>query len=483
MPPGPNFYETFNPESIVPLAMKKFDIDLKKRQLDMMEQEHNLKIESAARDVAVQQEWKNFMAGKETPSGYSGVGPEEAGGGGMKVGAPGIETKIEPPGLQEMYKKILELKMPKPEDALKAMLGKEEKFGASAGRIYSQSTGAISSEKPVSPPTVTLSESGKLNTERIMIQNTILEASKKGEPIDQGAVERIKEINAEIETKKTNIKEPKTEPVSEYRTFYESQKALGKTDAQIDEAWQSRKLKLAEAGAKVRTAGSTFKEGTLDYMVELFETEGKVPSFGMGTAGAPQRAAFWDKVAQRAKDRGDSGAEQVARAAENRSNVMTLTDLTKREQLIESYNVRIHKTTDDVLIPLIKKWDLQNPRFANWPVNKLGEIMGSGDLASLKLALNSVSVEVGKVEFNALGIQQLTDSAAKFMNSVHDPNMKVSEILKVLDTSKALGRTGSEAISGQRKSLKARMKTNVATPKSEGGGKQIGRFTVEVEGE
>jgi hypothetical protein len=145
--------------------------------------------------------------------------------------------------------------------------------------------------------------------------------------------------------------------------------------------------------------------------------------------------------------------------------------------------VRINETSNKVLIPLIKKWDLQSPRFANWPVNKLAEVMGSGDLAALKLALNSVSVEVGKVEFNALGIQQLTDSAAKFMNSVHDPNMKVGELLKVIDTSKALGKTGRDAISNQRKGLVNRMKdiapgSGVAT---EGAGQKIGRFTIEVE--
>ena len=299
-------------------------------------------------------------------------------------------------------------------------------------------------------------------------------AFKKGLGIRSRADELRKRFEFDFKNMQTPKKTPtpKAEPVSEYRTFYESQKALGKTDSQIDESWQERKIKLAEAGAKVRTAGSAFKEGTLDYMVELYETEGKVPSFGMGTAGAPQRAAFWDKVAQRAKDRGDSGAEQVARAAENRSNVMTLTDLTKREQLIESYNVRINKTSDDVLIPLIEKWDLQNPRFINWPVNKLSEIMGSGDLAALKLALNSVSVEVGKVEFNALGIQQLTDSAAKFMNTVHDPNMKVGELLKVIDTSKKLGQTGSSAISEQRASLLARMKKNVPVKKPEVSGQK-----------
>jgi hypothetical protein len=217
--------------------------------------------------------------------------------------------------------------------------------------------------------------------------------------------------------------------------------------------------------------GYTFKPGTLDYMAEIYEQTGQVPAFGMGTAGMKARAEFFNKIAERAANRNDTGAEQVARAAETKANTSALTDLTKREQLIESYNYRINETSDKVLIPLIKKWDMQNPRFANWSVNKFGEkVMGSGDLASLKLALNSVSNEVGKVEFNALGIQELSNSASDFMKSVHDENMKVSDLLKVVDTSKQLGQTGKSAIAKQRSDLRVRMKNNVpkdnTTPKA-----------------
>lgn len=207
--------------------------------------------------------------------------------------------------------------------------------------------------------------------------------------------------------------------------------------------------------AKDTTGAAAMKPETIDYWASVYETTGTIPSFGMGNVGARQRKAFLDKVAERAISRGEGmdGAQQAVRIADFKASASTLTDITKRQQLINSYTVRINETADKVLVPLIKKWDLQNPRFLNWPVNKLAEVMGSGDLASLKLVLNSVSVEVGKVEFNALGIQQLTDSAAKFMKDVHDENMKVGELLKVIDTSRALGDTGMSAITKQRVSL------------------------------
>ncbi len=239
----------------------------------------------------------------------------------------------------------------------------------------------------------------------------------------------------------------------------------------------AQQVTIAKSKADAAGAGAKLEPGTLDYMVQKYETDGVIPPFGMGAVGAKQRASFFNKAAERAAQRGDTGAAQAIRQAEFKSSQATLTDLTKREQLIQSYNARIKDTTDNVLTPLVKKWDLQNPRFVNWPVNKLAEIMGSGDLAALKLALNSVSVEVGKVEFNALGIQQLTDSAAKFMNSVHDPSMKVGELLKVLQTSKDLGDTGMNAISNQRKDLIGRIKKIAPNaPITEQGSRPLPKF-------
>jgi len=236
----------------------------------------------------------------------------------------------------------------------------------------------------------------------------------------------------------------------------------GDTKAQaVLDAMQKRRLAIAEKQRAIIDRGQgeqKFAPGTLDFMVSKYETDGQIPPFGMGSVGAKQRKEFFDKAAQRAKERGGTGADQSVRTAEFKANQSTLSDLTKREQIIKSFDVRINKTSDEVLIPLIKEWDLQNPRFANWTVNELAKIMGSGKLASLKLALNSVSNEVGKVEFNALGMVQLSDSASKVMNSIHDENMKVKDLLEVVETSRKLGKTGSEAISGQRKELLGRIK-------------------------
>jgi len=122
--------------------MKKFDIDLKKRQLDILAQDQNLKVQKAARDVAAQEEWKSFMAGQKVP-GYAGVGTEEEGMAEFKG-----EDKTVKPSPEDMYRKILELGVGPQAEALRGLTEKPGKFKASAGRIFSETTGEVLSEKP-----------------------------------------------------------------------------------------------------------------------------------------------------------------------------------------------------------------------------------------------------------------------------------------------------------------------------------------------
>ena len=141
-------------------------------------------------------------------------------------------------------------------------------------------------------------------------------------------------------------------------------------------------------------------------------------------------------------------------AMENKANESALKDLTKRENLVNTFVTRIDKQTDEVLIPRLKKWGLTDPRFLNIPVNELSRIMGSGQLAALKLDVNSLQQEIGKVEYNALGIQQLTDAASKRMDEIFDVNMSVKDLLDVFDEVKKLGKTAMSSIREQKTTLK-----------------------------
>jgi hypothetical protein len=240
---------------------------------------------------------------------------------------------------------------------------------------------------------------------------------------------------------------------------------LGIFSAKLRAARQARNPRTGEAisvpAMKVPKfrAAKALKDGTITY--DQFMAEQKA----LGPIGLINRTA----VRERIQELYPEFSPRLANM-ENQANKSALQDLTKREALIGSFVARIDKTGDEVLKPLIKKYDLQNPKFVNVPLVKLDQIMGSGDLASLRLALNSYSQEIGKVEFNALGIQQLTDAASKIMNSIHDENMSVGELTKVINTGRDLGRTALQAITEQKGQLKQGTFTDYGTkptPKKE----------------
>lgn len=137
--------------------------------------------------------------------------------------------------------------------------------------------------------------------------------------------------------------------------------------------------------------------------------------------------------------------------------VGALKDLTKRKELIGTFTNRIDENTK-VVERIAKKYGNQAPRLVNMPVNKLAQVMGSGDYASLKLALKSLSNEIAKVESGSLGISEVSVEQAKYMEKIHDADMTFGDLMKVLETGKQLGKTSMSAINKQRKDLQNRMK-------------------------
>jgi hypothetical protein len=202
--------------------------------------------------------------------------------------------------------------------------------------------------------------------------------------------------------------------------------------------------------------GASYAPGTSDYMADLFEQTGQVPAFGMGRAGADQRKEFWDKVAQRASMKGDTAGEQAARKAGYQADSSALRDLTKRGEMIKSFVVRIDANTK-VVEDLLNKYTRSDSRLVNYPMSKLDTVMGSGDLASLKLGLFSLSREVAKVESNSVGIAEVSVEAQKIMDAIHDPTLPVKEMMKVLKTGMTLGKTSVSAIEGQKSDLVGRI--------------------------
>lgn len=203
----------------------------------------------------------------------------------------------------------------------------------------------------------------------------------------------------------------------------------GQQDRLISEAWQ----KQLEKQMQSRIPGATFQG---------FDEQGNPIVFdrrsGNVTVGKSSEPGLASAVATYSADKKALGT------------------LTQREQLIKSFTTRIDANAK-LFEGMRAKYGQNWSRMANVPINKAQSMMGSGDYKSLQLVLKSLSNEVAKVESGSLGISEPSVSQAEFMHKIHDPDMTMADIMKVIDTSRALGKTSAQAIGDQRKELQERL--------------------------
>lgn len=136
--------------------------------------------------------------------------------------------------------------------------------------------------------------------------------------------------------------------------------------------------------------------------------------------------------------------------------VKAYNEVTKRQQLIATFTNRIDRNSD-IVLNLAGKVNKMNPRLANVPINRLRSVLGSGDLQALELALTSLSNEIAKVESGSLGVAGASVEQMAIMRKIHDPNLNLADMTKVINTGKLLGKTSLDAIQDQRKDMLAIM--------------------------
>ena len=230
------------------------------------------------------------------------------------------------------------------------------------------------------------------------------------------------------------------------------------------------KAEAAEAGR--RKAGSnapgSFAQAAQedkDFWFEQYESNKTMPPFAW--RDAESRNAFTRGYAKYEKNKGNSGSDSAAAQAMFKARQMALQDVTKRKGLISTFVNRIDGQSN-LVEKLAKKYNLTDPRFVNMGVNELAKFVGSGDLASLKLVITSLSNEVAKVESGSLGIAAVSIDQAKIMARIHDENLKVGELMKVVQAGKALGKTSMDAANKSQKDIEDEMRGK-PSPKDQSG--------------
>jgi hypothetical protein len=151
-------------------------------------------------------------------------------------------------------------------------------------------------------------------------------------------------------------------------------------------------------------------------------------------------------------------AELFGEKAEMKANAKAEGILKPRIELIKTFTKRIDANVN-LFNNFKSKFKTDWPRIANLTLKQAyAGAIGSGELASLRQILFSIESEVAKVERGSIGVAGADVESAKIQAKIHDLNLPISELQKVLEASKALGKTAEKVLNDQWNELKAETK-------------------------
>lgn len=159
---------------------------------------------------------------------------------------------------------------------------------------------------------------------------------------------------------------------------------------------------------------------------------GKDPKFGFGDRSSYN--AFNHEYGQYMVKNNISPADASLIQADYRAGDMSLKNMSKQEAPMSAFVLNINKQISKVE-EMYKANDRTGLRLLDTPLRDLKvKALGSGDEAVKASYLLEISNEIGKLSSGASGsVQQLSDSAKEDWKKVHDVNLSLKEITKVLN--------------------------------------------------
>lgn len=198
---------------------------------------------------------------------------------------------------------------------------------------------------------------------------------------------------------------------------------------------------------------------------------GKPPVSAQGM-GSNDRQAYGKGYQQWIVDKGLKASDVALMQADYKAGDMSLRNMTKQEAPMNAFVMNIGKQIDKVK-ELYNNKDRIGLRLLDVPLRDLKvKASGSGDEAVKASYLLEISNEIGKLSSGAsASIAQLSDSAKEDWKKVHDVNLSLKDILKVVNATKEQAdmriSTWREARKAVRDELRAIGTPEQETPKKE----------------
>ncbi len=461
--PGPGFYETFNPQDIVPLALRAHELKLKRDQLDMLTQEHVIKMKTAAQQVEARETFKNWMS--QTEKSITGMGDEDVGigegGGGQITETPKKRSA------EEILNYMLQSGVGKPEDigkTLATLSAKEHPKLSEAdylanigppGTRENVISGKQAIQKPTKETKFDLQKKAASGDEEAQIQlDKITEMEGKREPYKVGHVQPFESKEG------GTIYKEYTKDASGNAEWVDRPDLGGKIppkgfDTMEEAVSEAKRVHVAtkSEAALIPTAELGMGNKWIPKLVPNIEL--RIPPFQQGTALPP--GIIFNRKTGKYTD-SNSGQEMsreklttlYGERAMLDADKSALRDLSKRYELISIFANRI-----DANVPIVKEASKlvnnTDARLYNAAINKSKQfLLGSGQWAALQTSLLALSNEVQRIESNSLGIGGQGQEERKVWAKIHDPNLSFKDLDILLDMITKLSRTAKGAVNKQR---------------------------------
>jgi len=221
-------------------------------------------------------------------------------------------------------------------------------------------------------------------------------------------------------------------------------------------------LKNSGAGA---AAPDDFTKWDVDDKKWWFETKkstGEKPDFGWGKAGAKSRAQFTKEYAQWARGEGISGAEAGTSKEDYKADAASLRFNTKQLDASKSFIKTIDNNIDQLdrhINTMSKTLNLDRNRILNMSTREFNKrFVGVANINIYDMLVSAISTENAKLQAGGAGsVAQVAEGARVDMKRIHDDNLPVSEMLKLMSATREEGGNRIKALNDTGAEIKKRM--------------------------
>jgi hypothetical protein len=205
-------------------------------------------------------------------------------------------------------------------------------------------------------------------------------------------------------------------------------------------------------------AGADYSKDAEDMMAKQFLASGGtvVPKFGYGKKGAQERAQFYNRVAEMAKDEGTSGSDLPTQAAELKADQASLSNITKIADASKAFETTARKNFDTALKLAPKAVPDLGPWVNAW-VEKGETVLGNKDVPPYVVSLLTGANEYAKIIAGSTGSQGSTVDSRKEAREMFSPYLNKGQINAVVDVAKKDMDNKVSSYSGQRDEIKTRI--------------------------